>query len=151
MATRNHSRGTRHSGRSGGNRPRTHPTTPKPSARGSRTPTKLTARDMQERLMRRPPTKLPPGLTVEMLRDARDARPRLKGTEVTAAVRRLLNIHAVITTAGLALRQQNAEHDRDISITLIRAVADPMWSALQVLARLVGVDLSDDERSGSQP
>ena len=74
-----------------------------------------------------------------MVRQARDA------PDVVIAVRRLCNIHAVITTASLALRQQNAEYDSDIAMTLIRAVADPMWSALEVLARSAGIELEDEE------
>jgi hypothetical protein len=158
MAKRKSSRSEgRKSPPQGGNRIRTHPASPKlpsnpvrtatkPPGRESRTPTKLTAKDMQERL-KRPSTNLPPGLVAKIIREHRDGDVA-NAADFATAVRRLRNIHAMIRTAALALHAQNAELDRDVACALVHGVVGPMWVQIEVLAKIAGIDL-DDERYGN--
>jgi hypothetical protein len=120
MADRNSSRRTRQSGRSGGNRPRTHP-------KGSqgRRPGRKSARAPAP----------PPRKSTKVLVALENIRLHL---EIAMAA-------AIVTS--LALEKQNAEGDPDAALILKRCVADELSSQLDRLdhilakARLIAGDL----------
>src|SRR6185312_992964 len=125
MATRNHSRGTRLSGRSGGNRPRTHPP-PKPR--------------------RKPAPKTPPKV------GAADAAPyRVNGVAATAlrGIRKdieLILSHVIVVEH--ALLEQNVELDDDAALVLRAHVGDPLQGEIEAIGRLLGEDEEVDENDG---
>ena len=108
MAARNSSRGTRLSGRSGGNRPRTHPTAKPRRKPAPPKPPKL-------RKDARPPYISP----TQVLRETRDGMPT---TELQMIRVGLETASAVIAVCATALEAQAADSDADIAIVLHRCV-----------------------------
>jgi hypothetical protein len=121
MADRDSSRRTRQSGRSGGNRPRTHPKRPQ-----GRRPGPKSARVSAP----------PPRKSTKVLADLTNMRFHL---EIAMAA-------AIVTS--LALEKQNAEVDPDAALILRRCVADELSRQLDRLdhilanARMIPGDLA---------
>jgi hypothetical protein len=109
MANRDSIRRTRLRGRFGGNRPRTHPKGPSPGAKKSRGAVPI------------PP--LQPKDSTQCL-------------SVLAHVRgHLVVILASLTTAAMALQQQNTENDAEVALMLRRCVADQLFLQIEHLDR----------------
>jgi hypothetical protein len=91
------------------------------------------------------PTDLPPTRVAAVVCQVREA------LDVVILVNRLRNIHAMVVSAALALRGQNAEMDRDVSRALVHAGSEPLCTQIEALARVTGIELGGDDLREVRP
>jgi hypothetical protein len=139
MATRNDSRGTRRSGRSGGNRPRTHPT---PEARRKPVPPKPsklhTAADaLRDARHVSSHTRLAEQFRVNPTQAVREMRNGVPATVLRQISRELEVAQAVVYLCAATLRGQAADSDIDVALSLQRCVGDELDRQIERIGELL--------------
>ena len=165
MAARNSSRGTRLSGRSGGNRPRTHPT-PNPRRKPA-TPKRSKLRTASDALRGAQRAtragdraRRPDDATLKAARSAKLARTAgvdalrrgqallRPAAGVLREVRRQLDlICSCVIVVHHALTVQNVLLDDDAALVLKRYVSDPLYEQVLLIERLLGDEDNEGGRS----
>jgi hypothetical protein len=159
MAARNSSRGTRLSGRSGGNRPRTHPTpqtkrmpvTPKRSK--LHTASTGDRRRRAKAILKAARAAEPARAADEHLR-TRATRDGMPADELLGIRRRLKLVQSCTLVVEAALRDQNCELDSNAADILATHVIDVLHIQILKIDRLLGRkvhkdDIEEDEGGAS--